>query len=230
MQITKKKSFELVQLATLLAGCVLLLLGHWFLQDWKEILYSVGTAFLASSLMAVFSQRYLIDEKPDLSVKWGLVNIYSQRFEKNEKLNEKIQNQAKNVDVITQEGLATLRQKLGPRLKERLGNGLKMRILIPKIKKGAFPVVEQKLRDLVKWREQLIHKQKENIKIRYYSGVPQDLYFCVDNTIIVGPYFLNRTINQLTITYEFNAETTGGKIYSEYFDELWEKSKEGEIK
>jgi hypothetical protein len=227
--MTKKKIFELVQTAILLAGFVLLFAGNKLPQNWKEILHSVGTAFLASSLMAFFSKRYLIDEKPDFEGKWGLKNIYLQRFEINGKLNEGIKNQAKIVDVVTQEGIDSLRKNLGTKLEKRLGNGLKMRILIPGIKSGVYPVIEQNIRGLVEWREQLTRARKDNVKIHYYSGAPQDLYFRVDNTITVGPYFLNRNTNQITVTYEFKAETAGGKIYSEYFDELWEKSKEGAL-
>jgi hypothetical protein len=216
------KVSELVHLALLLIGTVILMVSFFLLPDLKEglkgILQSLGTAFLASSFIGLFNKHYLADETTDMRKEWGLVNIYKWRMSKDGKINECINNGAKKIDGITQGGLKDLRNNAEVRLKERLAKGLEMRLLIPM----------EGHEDLEAWRRSLPKEQKDHVTIRKYEGSPQELYFRVDDILVVGPYHVN-VPGPRNITYEFNVHSNGGEIYTTHFEDLWNRSLEGEI-
>jgi hypothetical protein len=226
------KNAELVYLVTLLAGGIILQ-GSWLLPPGllraglQEILSGLGTALLASAFIGFFNKRYLTDEKPDLRKEWGFKEIYEFRRQKDAKTNERIKNGAKELDCIVQGGLDGLRNNMDVNLHERISGGLKIRLLIPK------NPYDQEMKDaneeLEKWYHSLNDKQKRNVAIRKYSGIPQDLYFRLDEMVFVGPYFANSKSAE-DITYEFDRYLDGGKLYANYFENLWGRSKGEEIR
>jgi hypothetical protein len=228
--IKKNRNFELVHLVTLLTGGVSLLGSFLLPPGLKEILYSLGTAFLASSFIGFFNKRYLSDEKAETLYKeWGLRNIYEFRVQKNAKTNERIKNGAKRLDCIIQGGLDGLRNKVDVNLIEKISGGLIIRLLIPK--DDASPEIGKANKELEDWYYKLSDKQKSNITIRKYNGSPQELYFRLDEMVFVGPYFVNLDSSR-NITYEFDLHysSKGGELYAEHFEDLWENSKDGEIR
>jgi hypothetical protein len=225
---SKNKTFELAQLVLLLAGVITLMTGFFLppgLQEGlKGILHSLGTAFLAGSFIGLFNKRYLPDETLDICKEWGLADIYEMRMEADKILNECVKTTAKQIDGIVQGGLYSLRRSQDIKLDERIKLGLKMRLLIP-----LDPRMAGANKHLEDWYHALNDSQKKNVTIRRYDEPPQELYFRVDDILVVGPYFAHID-GPRTITYRFNANSTAGKIYKDHFDDLWESAREGELK
>jgi len=253
----KKKLFLIGQSFLLLLGLFLLSGGKIISVNWSEILFGIGIALIAASLIALFNRIFTDDDNKtdadssktddDNSKKveiqallnqsetekdnLGIVKIYENRSEINDKINNAIKESATQIDVMTQDGLYLIRKKstIEKTIKNRLMNDLRMRILVPlKIKESYF---ETNINGLVEWwRSELNETQKANCKIHCYDGTPQDLYFHIDKMIFVGPFFYFLPTDQTTITYEFKEGTTGGVIYTDLFDYIWKESKEINIK
>lgn len=215
-----------------MVGIVLGLCGFFIFHDIKEILISVGTTLIGSSTInfvyTFFLAKKTNAEKPNLEPDdaLGLKKVYRHRYEKNGKVNHKILTDARSIDAISQRGLDKLRQELGNKLLQRLEDGLEMKILVPETLEKFDKDANSKL---VTWFAELRPNLREKVVIRYYKGMPQDLYFRVNGMIFTGPYFLTKD-EQFNITYEFEAKSDGGKIYSEYFNDLWNKSEGGTLK
>jgi hypothetical protein len=228
----RSKIYELTHIVLLLGGTLLLMASFFLLPNVKEglkgILHSLGTAFLASSLIGLFNKRYLAGEITDMRKEWGLVNIYRTRVELDDLVNGCIGTTAKEVDGIVQGGLYNLRHSQDVRLAQRLQQGLKMRLLIPFDSK-LDPRMEEANKELEDWYHNLKDSEKRNITIRRYKETPQELYYRVDDIMLIGPYFAHID-GPRNITYLFDANSNGGKIYKNHFDDLWEKSQEDEVK
>jgi hypothetical protein len=229
MNDAKKKSKidELTHLVLLLAGCVSQLASYFLPSGLKEILSGLGTALLASSFIGFFDKRYLTAEKSDPRKEWGLINIYRKRTETDDELNSRIKTTAEQVDGIVQGGLHSLRNSQDVKLAKRLERGLIMRLLIPK--DTPDPRMENANKELEDWYHSLNKDQKKNVFIRKYNEIPQELYFRVDDILIIGPY-LAHIDGPRNITYMFDVISKGGKIYSDHFEDLWARSKGEDIR
>lgn len=236
----KRRLFYVGQIALSFLGLSLLTVGVFAPFSGKEIVLSIGITFIATSFIAFFN-KWLIDEdnsnkKPELTkinvppetsetsieVKWGLITIHKHRCDKNDRINNYIKETAAEIDVMTQNSLHGLRLRIGKELRNRLSHNLKMRILIPE---SHLP--SEDIKELIEWYNKLDNNQQENVKIRSYDGAPQDLYYRVDDMIFIGPYFIGERFNanDQTITYEFKKDSNGGKVYSEYFEQIWDIGK-----
>jgi hypothetical protein len=228
----KSKIFELTHIVLLLSGTLMLIVSFFLLPDIKEglkgILHSLGTAFLASSFIGLFNKRYLAGEITDMRKEWGLVNIYKTRVELDDLVNSCIKTTAEQIDGIVQGGLYNLRRSQDIKLTERLELGLKMRLLIP-LDSRLDSRMEEANKELEDWYHGLKDSQKENVKIRKYTEAPQELYYRVDNILLIGPYFAH-VDGPRNITYLFDANSDGGEIYKNHFNDLWESSCKREIK
>ncbi|MDR1468018.1 MAG: hypothetical protein LBT00_01850 [Spirochaetaceae bacterium] len=224
--VKKSKVDELVHLVLLLAGGVSLLGSYFLPPGLKEILSGLGTALLASAIVGFLTKRYVTERKPDLRKEWGLINIYRKRTDKDEEMNNRIKTTAEKVDGIVQGGLFALRNNQDVKLKERLERGLIMRLLIPKEPHDSR--LEDANKGLRDWYHSLTKNQKRQVTIREYDGIPQEMYFRVDDLLAVGPYH-TWIDGPRTVTYLFDAISTGGKIYTNHFDKLWEDSEGGQI-
>jgi hypothetical protein len=188
----RSKIFELTHIVLLLGGTLILIVSFFLLPDVKEglkgILHSLGTAFLASSFIGLFNKRYLAGEITDMHKEWGLVNIYKMRMELDDLVNSRIKAAAEQIDGIVQGGLYTLRRSQDIKLAERLDLGLKMRLLVP-LDSRLDPRMEATNKELEDWYHGLKDSQKANVAIRKYTDTPQELYYKVDDILLVGPYF-----------------------------------------
>jgi hypothetical protein len=212
----KRSSYSLVNAFAFAIGIACLFGGSTSNSSISNMLYGIGTSLIASSFVAQITKKYYIDnnEKEKIIEKWGLEEIYEYRAESNNLLNEKIE-RAKNIDAIVQGGLKNLRKNMNSRLSELLEGKLKIRILIPEAEFG-----NQENKELLEWYKCLSIRAQKNIEIREYSGLPQELYFRVDDEIVVGPYMIMRDGAQ-TITYRIKLASKLGNIYDNNFRELW---------
>jgi hypothetical protein len=219
-----KQLFIAVQIALFFMGLFLVTLGILGPFSWKEIPLNIGITFIAASFIAFFNNWLLSNDSDNRLKEWGLVEIYEHRYQKNKKVNSYIKESAAEFDIITQNSLLGLRNTIGDELKIRLECGLKMRILIPSDINDPQHVKD--IEGLINWCNDLDRKQRENIEIHSYDGIPQDLYQRVDNMIFVGPYLLGERphSNHETITYEFRKDSVGGEIYFNYFKLIWKGS------
>jgi len=222
------KLFYFGQVFLILLGIILLLLRKLIFNDWAEIPNNIGIALISASLISIFNKWLLDNDGSNLSRKWGLKEIYEYRSDKDKQTNEYIITKAKIMDVMTQNSLKELRTNIGDEIKQRLTNNFKIRILISKDINTSKH--KKDVDELIDWYKSLNKNQQANVTIRRYNGIPQDLYFRIDNMIFIGPYHLDVFSNQKTITYEFMVNSSGGKIYSKYFERIWKKSEKNEIK
>jgi len=219
------RNVEIISVALFLLGLVLSLVGL-LISSMEQILLGVGTSLCSAAIVSFINLRYYhsIFSSEELSSKWGLKAIYEYRAQLNERMNSLIENGAQEIDGIVQGGITSLRQNLQSKLLKKIKDGLEIRLLIPHLDKPIGGAVHTKTEDLISWHRTLPLLIRDKVKIKEYFGVPQDLYFRVDDVIKVGPYLIDRAGSQ-TITYEFDHNSRGGQYYSNYFDELWEKSK-----
>jgi hypothetical protein len=147
-------------------------------------------------------------------------------MQKDAKTNDRIKGGARVLDCTIQGGLHSLRNKTDVNLKQKIKEGLSIRILIPK--NATSPEMEEANKDLEDWFCTLDEKQMQQVTIRKYDGIPQELYFRLDERVFVGPYFANLATSK-NITYEFDLHSDGGKIYSNNFEDLWHRSHRGQI-
>jgi hypothetical protein len=233
MSSSKNKQFFTIQIALLSSGVTLTVIGILGHFDWKEIMLNIGIALIAASLVSLFNKIFSDDDtenkiKPTgIDSNLGLVEIYKNRSDKNEKINRAITELAPKIDIMTQDGLHLLREKMGETIKARLMDNLEIRVLIPIEIKEQYH--RDNINDLIDWYSKLNKIQRTKMSIRRYNGTPQDLYFHIKNIIIVGPYFYDLKTDQTTITYEFEEDSYCGKVYSEFFERIWDKSEEIKI-
>jgi len=234
MSSSKRKLFFAVQITLLSLGLLFTCIGILGQFDWKEIPLNIGIALIAASLVALFNEIFTDDDTTenktipkDKNDNLGLVEVYKNRSEKNEKINQAIRDLAPKIDVMTQDGLYLLRVRMGEIIKARLMDNLKIRILIPVEIKEQYH--RDNINDLLDWYSKLNDIQRSNMTIKCYNGTPQDLYFHINEIIIVGPYFFDFRADQATITYEFKEDSYGGKVYSEFFERTWGKAEEIKI-
>lgn len=164
---------------------------------------------------------------------WGLSTIYNTRQEMNIRLNDLYGELRTQLDICAF-GLKSFRDSRGHDVRQKVKDGLKMRILSPnpdsaflaqheRDEKVSSGEIQKRIMDLAKWgkRLQAISPEPENVGIKFYDALPLDFYWHQERWLFVGPYLYGRG-SQQTITYEFAEGGRGYNYFSTYFNDLWE--------
>lgn len=198
------------------------------------ILLSIGTSTLASAIVSFLNYRYLIRQNDATQIidMWGINKIYSTRAEINVETNELLKH-TKKLEMCAM-GLKGFRDAQGKTIEERVKEGMFIKILtldpdsqflsiIDKTEGLIIGSTKTDIISLIEWVDKLKKLQivENQILIKTYDHYPYDFYFNMDGIVFTGPY-QNKT-SQQTITYKYDKNTKGSKVYIEYFDSLWEK-------
>lgn len=82
--------------------------------------------------------------------------------------------------------------------------------------------IKNSINDLVNWANQLNLKSKKGkIIVKGYDAMTLDFYWRVDDDIYIGPYWYGYKSSD-TVTYKFNSRGKGFRLYTDYFESLWE--------
>lgn len=164
---------------------------------------------------------------------WGLSVVFNTRQEMNIRLNALYGELRTQLDICAF-GLKSFRDARGHDIRQKVKDGLKMRILSPnpdsafleqreRDEKVSPGEIRKRIMDLAKWgkRLQAISPKPENVAIKFYDALPLDFYWHQERWLFVGPYLYGRG-SQQTITYEFAEGGRGYNYFSVYFTDLWE--------
>jgi nucleoside 2-deoxyribosyltransferase len=192
----------------------------------QTVVSNPGQAFLHKALEE-FHNRFSQGDS------WGLSAVFNTRQEMNIRLNALDGELQTQLDICAF-GLKSFRDAKNHDIRQKVKNGLKMRILSPnpdslflaqrefdeKVSPGE---IRKRILDLIKWVKQLreITPEPENVVIKVYDALPLDFYWRLERWLFVGPYLYGRG-SQQTITYEFVEGGRGYDYFSAYFNELWE--------
>jgi hypothetical protein len=234
---------QIINLIIFFIGIITVLIGVIIsIQDPTQvnlpiILISVGSSIIASSIVAFISLIYISRETrfKEIIEKWGLSGIYSTRAEMNIESNRVLSEVKHDIDLIVM-GMRAFRDAKGELIKEKVKNGIKIRIISMKpgsiyVKQREFEEnrvageIQKTIEDLIKWVDELkaIAQNPINVSIKYYDSCPQDSYMRIDNKIFVGPNHYKK-LSQQRISFEFKSNLLGFSYYSGYFEELWNDS------
>lgn len=88
--------------------------------------------------------------------------------------------------------------------------------------KGTKNQIKNSINQLVCWADELNKKSdKGKILIKGYKCMTLDFYWRMDNDLYVGPYWYGID-SQQTITYKFKSGGECFKMYTDYFEQLWD--------
>jgi len=164
---------------------------------------------------------------------WGLTAVFSTRQEMNIRLNSLYGDLMTQLDICAF-GLKSFRDAKSYEVRQKVKDGLKLRILAPKPdstflaqrerdEKVSPGEIRKRIVDLAKWGKRLrgVSPVPEHVAIKFYDALPLDFYWHQEHWLFVGPYLYGRG-SQQTITYEFTKGGKGYGYFSNYFEELWE--------
>lgn len=222
-----------------LVGVVMIMVAKTYFSADKgnmtyDILISIGCSVVATAIITLFLLAVLPDdteENAELTA-WGLKKIYDERRTATFPSNKWPKSQ---LDYIAF-GLKHFRAATGysSALLTRVRNGLHVRILtlhpnsefVRKQEKLENAVnLKADIEELIEWvksmNTKLGNKPKGSIELKFYDCIPLHFYCRADSHIWVGPYLPGVASNN-AITYEFHADSKGGKFYDEAFQDYWE--------
>ena len=198
------------------------------------VLVSVGSTLIASSIVVFFSLNYFSrqEETNDVTDRWGLRRLYETRTEMDDRCNEMLKKIKDELD-ITSFTLKRLIIRQGNLFKDKVNNGLKVRILTmnpnsefvkqrEKEEKVGNDSIKVGILSLVAWVEKVNQEISDDkkIQIKFYDSFPLEFCLRQDDCLFTGP-FLYGMGGQVTITYEYSKNSQGYEYWKKYFNELW---------
>lgn len=230
----------LVNVVITLMGIILIFTALVIKTDtfWGQICISVGTSFLASSIVVFISSKYMFKQSrvKEMIEDWGIGGIYETRQSMNQFSNSNLERNEIQLDIVAF-GLRSFRHAKSNLIEDKIRKGMKLRILTMhpdsmflKERENIEGCIEGEIKNtiiqLIDWMEELkkIQIEEAQVQIRFYDTLPLDFYFGLDDAIYVGPY-LYGIDSQQTISYEYRTNTKGYHYYSRYFEKLWNNEK-----
>lgn len=202
-----------------------------------EMAMSLGTGLVTDIVIMVLLWALV----PDLSGQeedlrdWGLVSIFAERREVKAVSREHLPKHELDVAAY---GLKHLRDDINTaKLVKRVQRGLDIRALIPRphstdvdarqrLEENADLSAE--LGELILWLQEVKEQAEKNgsqckgrVSFQMYEGVQLDFYLRCDDDIYVGPYMPKESSGN-SITYQYRADSPGGKYYAGLFKDVWE--------
>lgn len=175
------------------------------------------------------------DYQAEVIEEWGLNRIFKTRAEKNNESDSFLEKHSvKNLDGIAF-GLRSFRSIRKKDIIECLDNGMNMRLLVmspdseyikqrAKEEKEDIDSIAKSVRELIAWVDEVRKESKAgSIKIKVYDSMTIDFLWRIDDVVYVGPY-LYGIPSQQTITFKYYKPGRGYKMYTDYFESLWNDS------
>ena len=223
---------EAINLKSVSAGLVVLLIGFLLIFTWKTYGVSVGCSLIASSIVALINTLWVDRKTISPLDEWGIKNIYNTRGRMNDDTDKSLSKAKYKVDAVAF-GLKSFRTEMEKETRRLLKNGVNFRIITmhpdsPFIRQREIEEndsdgqIKKAILDLIEWAEKLNRESKKGkIEIKGYSCMTLDFYWRVDDDVYIGPYWYQYP-SQQTISYKFSGDDNKGfRIYTEYFDKLW---------
>ena len=201
---------------------------------WYDILMGIGGAFVSTAMMTIFFIYSLPEESDDLAelVEFGLKKIHKDgkvvRFS-----DRNIPK--RNLDLIginLQEGWNNNTFKRA--LKEKIKNGLKVRILtlhpesvfvVSQMRKDDADSISMQIQNLNRWveniRKSLDEQYKSAIEIRFYDNFPLLNYCRADHRICYGSCQFGNSCGD-NLAYEYHISLDAGDVLTDFFQDCWE--------
>ncbi|MBK5275627.1 MAG: hypothetical protein JJE30_11315 [Desulfuromonadales bacterium] len=207
--------------------------ANWVSQLEKNITSTIQTVI--SSQPHAFLHKALEEfhKSGNQDDNWGLRKIYSTRQEMNIRADSLFSKLHSQLDICAF-GLKSFRDSKGHDVRQKVKNGLKMRILAPhpeskllaqreQDEKAVPGEMKKRIIDLAKWikRLQPLSPTPGNVSLKFYDALPLDFYWHQENWLFIGPY-LYGVGSQQTVTYEFEEGSRGYFYYTSYFEDLWD--------
>lgn len=219
----------IVALLVLLAGFALTVFDIFWFKTESNVWISIGCSLVASALVILLN-TFLVDATIYNPLDdWKLRRIATTRAEINNECAEKLRYAKYQVDIVAF-GLQSFRNKQSNLIEGYLKKGVNFRILtmdpksdfvLQREREEDDTNIKNSIEKLVEWADKLNTKQyKGRVIVKGYSCMTLDFYWRVDNTIYVGPYWVGYD-SQQTVTYAFDKGGDGFKLYSDYFEKLW---------
>ena len=219
----------IVALLVLLAGFALTVFDIYWFKTPSNVWISIGCSLVASALVILLN-TFLVDATICNPLDdWKLRRIATTRAEINNECAEKLRHAKYQVDIVAF-GLQSFRNKQSDAIEGYLKKGVTFRILtmspnspfvLQREKEEDDTNIKNSIEKLIEWADKLNEKQyKGRIIVKGYSCMTLDFYWRVDHTIYVGPYWVGYD-SQQTVTYTFDKGGEGFKLYSDYFEKLW---------
>lgn len=227
---------KLVNVFIACVGIIIIFIATLFNDIVYTVLISIGTSILATAIVTYLNSKYLMKQSVinEMIQAYGLDGIYKTRAEANLETNELLK-KAKSLEISAM-GLKGFREAQGRFIAQKVSEGMKIRILtidpsslylskIDEDESNALGATQRSIEELIEW----VRKLKESavlegqVEVRTYDRYPHDFYFCIDGDVFTGPY--HDKSSQQTITYKYLANTLGANLFTENFNEQWEKSK-----
>lgn len=219
----------IVALLVLLAGFALTVFDIFWFKTVSNVWISIGCSLVASALVILLN-TFLVDATIYNPLDdWKLRRIATTRAEINSECAERLRRAKYQVDIVAF-GLQSFRNKQSSLIEGYLKKGVNFRILtmdpksdfvLQREREEDDTNIKNSIEKLVEWADKLNTKQyKGRVIVKGYSCMTLDFYWRVDNTIYVGPYWVGYD-SQQTVTYAFDKGGDGFKLYSDYFEKLW---------
>ena len=223
-----------VALLVLLTGFALTIADIYWIKSSSHVWISIGCSLVASALVILLN-TFLVDvTKYNPLDDWKLKTITSTRAEINSDCEIEMEHAKHRVDIVAF-GLRSFRTTHSEqKILSQLRKGINYRILTMNPESTFIPAreyeennknIKDSINDLIEWADNLNSKSSRGkIIIKGYSSMTLDFYWRVDNVVYIGPYW-NGYESQQTITYKYIKGGKGFKTYTEYFQKLWNNSK-----
>lgn len=229
---------EKYNLKSIVAGLLVIIIGILFviadLFWWKtlqNLWISIGCSLIASGLVIVLTSVFVERLPFNPLDEWRIKLITSTRAEMNKDCEMEFDKARYQIDVVAF-GLSTFRTAQTERqVLAHLKKGLNFRILtmdpdsefiIERERAEEKANIKNSIEKLVGWADRLnATGARGKITVKGYNTMTLDFYWRTDDVLYVGPYWYGYD-SQLTVTYKFAKGGKGFRIYSEYFDRLWE--------
>lgn len=227
----------IVSLGLIIIGILLILMDIFWTKSQSNVFVNIGCSLIASGLVLFFT-ALLIDYRKDYLVwsEWKLERIFPTRADKNRDSDPKLEkHNIKQLDGIAF-GLKSFRSNRRSDVLACMQSGMDVRLLVMdptgdfvkqrELEESAAPGgISKSIWDLIEWAEELNRQSNYGkIQIRFYDTMTLDFYWRLDDEIYIGPYMLD-VESQQTITYKYVKGGKGFRLYSEYFESLWNNKK-----
>lgn len=227
----------IVSLGLIIIGILLILMDLFWTKSQSNVFVNIGCSLIASGLVLFFT-ALLIDYRKEYMVwsEWKLAQIFRTRADKNRDSDPKLEkHNLKQLDGIAF-GLKSFRSNRRNDVLRCMQNGMDVRLLVMdptsefvkqrEFEESAAPEsISKSIWDLIEWAEDLNSQSNYGkIQIRFYDTMTLDFYWRLDDEIYIGPYMLD-VESQQTITYKYVKGGKGFRLYSEYFESLWNNKK-----
>ena len=208
-----------------------------------DLMMGVGCSIISTAFVTLVLLLILPDEDEDEDYaelkSWGITKIYEERRNTAFSVNE---TPKKQLDFIAL-GLKHFRaangtgKGTGKNLIKNIQRGLHVRIItlhplsiyvrrqeeLENVD-GLRSEIEELSRWVIEIQSMLGSNPRGSIEIRYYDNLPLHFYCRADSKIWVGPYLPGVTSNNI-LTYEFQAESKGGTLFDNTFQDYWDQNK-----